>query len=626
MNLRFVVSIFAALLVNAIAASAATFTVVSTSNEGPGSFREAIRNANNTAGDDIITFDLPGGGPHVIDLTTELPALTSNSSIINDRRGDEAVTIERSTASGTNQFGLLTVSKGKTVLLAGLTLANGYRLPNSFNVDFGGAVDARGATLTMRNCTVSGNSADCGGGVAVQSATITNCTFAGNIVGQEAGGGLNIDSGSVTNCTFSGNTEVRNRPAASNQAGPGPNSGSGGPAGSAIAVGHSLTIKNCTFTGNTDEFGFGAVYTDYGTITIGNSLFNGPSVSTYTGHFVSLGHNLTSDGGAGAATAGSYLKAPSDRGNINPRVAGLQRNGGFTATHALLPDSPAIDSGDDSIAPAKDQRGFGRRGTSDIGAFEFHGVAPTRLANISTRLQVGTGDHVLIGGFIVSGTDPKTLILRAIGPSLNRNDCLGDPKLEIYDAAGGLIASNDDWQSAPNKQAIIDSGIAPSNPVESVVLRTFDPGLYTAIVRGVNKATGLALVEVYDPDPTANATLANISTRGFVQTGDKVLIGGVIILGPDPQRVLVRALGPSLPKPEKLADPTLELYDSDGTLIAQNDNWRTDEAEVQATGLPPKNDAESAIVRTLAPGSYTAIARGKNGGTGLGLVEVYALE
>lgn len=157
-------------------------------------------------------------------------------------------------------------------------------------------------------------------------------------------------------------------------------------------------------------------------------------------------------------------------------------------------------------------------------------------------------------------------------------------------------------------------------------MRSFNPGAYTAIVRGVNDTTGIGLVEVYDLNRAADATLANISTRGFVQVDDDVLIAGVIIIGPDPQKVIVRAIGPSLPKPPKLADPTLDLYDSNGALIAANDDWRTNEAEVAATGIPPSHDAESAIVRTLAPAAYTAVARGKNRTTGLAVVEVYALE
>jgi hypothetical protein len=149
---------------------------------------------------------------------------------------------------------------------------------------------------------------------------------------------------------------------------------------------------------------------------------------------------------------------------------------------------------------------------------------------------------------------------------------------------------------------------------------------YTAIVRGVNNTTGVGLVEVFDLDNTVDSKLANISTRGLVQTGDDVMIGGFIVLGADAQKVIVRAIGPSLPVVGKLADPTLELHDANGALLVSNDNWRdTQEAEIIATTIPPTNDAESAIVRTLAPAAYTAIVRGVNGTTGVALVEVYAL-
>ena len=252
---------------------------------------------------------------------------------------------------------------------------------------------------------------------------------------------------------------------------------------------------------------------------------------------------------------------------------------------------------------------------------------PTTLANISTRGLVETGDNVLIGGFIITGTQPKTVILRAIGPSLPLAGAMADPTLELHDSAGTLIASNDNWMDAPNKQAIIDSTIPPANPLESAILTSLLPGSYTAIVSGVNKTSGVALVEAYDLDQTVDSKLANISTRGLVETGDNVLIGGFIVLGIDAQEVIVRAIGPSLPVMGKLADPTLDLYDSNGVVLASNDNWRdTQEAEIIATTIPPTNDAESAIVKTLAPGAYTAIVSGKDGTTGVALVEVYALQ
>jgi probable HAF family extracellular repeat protein len=253
-------------------------------------------------------------------------------------------------------------------------------------------------------------------------------------------------------------------------------------------------------------------------------------------------------------------------------------------------------------------------------------AAPTILGNISTRLRVETGDNVLIGGFIVTGTQPKKVIVRAIGPSLPLADILADPTLELF-GPNGLITSNDNWMDSPNKQEIIDS-IPPSNDLESAIIETLPANTgYTAIVRGVNDTTGIGLVEVYDLDSTVDSKLANISTRGLVQTGDNVMIGGFIVLGSEAEKVIVRAIGPSLPLGGSLADPTLELFDGNGTLVMSDDNWRdSQESEITATGLAPTNDAESAIVQTLQAGAgYTAIVRGKNNTTGIALVEVYAL-
>ena len=252
---------------------------------------------------------------------------------------------------------------------------------------------------------------------------------------------------------------------------------------------------------------------------------------------------------------------------------------------------------------------------------------PTTLGNISTRLQVETDDKVLIGGVIITGTQAKKVLLRAIGPSLPLSGSLADPFLELHDGGGAVIASNDNWKDAPNKQEIIDSTIAPANDLESAILATLDPGLYTAILRGVNNTTGVGLVEAYDLDRSVDSQLANISTRGFVQTGDDVMIGGFIILGDSAQKVIVRAIGPSLPVTGKLADPVLELHNPDGSILASNDNWRsTQETEIMETGLAPSDNLESAIVATLPPEAYTAIVRGKNNTSGVALVEAYRLE
>ena len=258
-----------------------------------------------------------------------------------------------------------------------------------------------------------------------------------------------------------------------------------------------------------------------------------------------------------------------------------------------------------------------------------------RLANISTRLNVGVDDDVLICGFIVGGPEPKRMILRAIGPSLIAAGVIGamaNPTLELHDSTGATIASNDDWQSGAQAAEITASGLAPQNPLESAIIAIFEPGNYTAIVRGVNNTTGIALVEAYELDSTATR-LMNISTRGKVGIGNEVLIGGFIVAGSDSKPVIVRALGPSLaagvhPLAGTLANPLLELHDRSGNLISSNDDWvnSPQHSAIDASGLAPSNSLEPAILSTLVPGNYTAIVHGVNNLTGIGLVEVYDLD
>jgi hypothetical protein len=253
-----------------------------------------------------------------------------------------------------------------------------------------------------------------------------------------------------------------------------------------------------------------------------------------------------------------------------------------------------------------------------------------QLLNISTRMKVLTSNNVLIGGFIIGGTGNKQVLLRALGPTLTQFGIAGvlaDPTLELHNGAGGLIASNDNWKDT-QQSAIMATGKAPPNDLESAILTSLAPGNYTAIVRGKNNTTGVALVEAYDTDKTIDTTLTNISTRGFVDVGQNAMIGG-FISGNGIVRVIVRALGPTLSQfgvPNVLADSMLELHDANGALIASNDNWKdTQQAEIQATGFAPPNDAESAIIATRPPGNTTAIVSGKNNTTGNALVEVYTL-
>lgn len=261
-------------------------------------------------------------------------------------------------------------------------------------------------------------------------------------------------------------------------------------------------------------------------------------------------------------------------------------------------------------------------------------AAPGRPVNVSTRLQVGTGDNALIGGFIMRGPSPKRLVIRGIGPSTGLSGALADPTLELHDGTGAVIASNDNWADAANKQELIDAGLAPASPNESAILTTVpsspNNAFYTAIVRGANNGAGIGLVEVYDLDSGPGSTLLNISTRGRVNVDPNALIGGFILGGTESKRVLVRAIGPSLAAagvPSPLADPILELRDANAALLDSNDDWglSPNQAEIQASGLAPTNLKESAVVRILSAAPYTAIVRGVNNTTGVGSVEVYLL-
>jgi hypothetical protein len=259
--------------------------------------------------------------------------------------------------------------------------------------------------------------------------------------------------------------------------------------------------------------------------------------------------------------------------------------------------------------------------------------------NISTRLAVLGGDNILIGGFIVydpSGAGgSKKVLVRALGPSLPVGGTLADPYLELHNPDGSVVA-NDNWQDSSSAGDIPD-GFAPNDARESALVVTLAPGAYTAQVKGAHGETGIGLVEVYDLDSTSTAKLANISTRGFVDTGDNVLIGGFIVGGQDPAspfngepaKILIRAIGPSLADAGvqgALTATSLELHDQNGSVIS-NEGWRSDqEAAIIATTIPPTNDNDSAILATLVPGPYTAIVRGKDGATGIGLVEAYNLQ
>lgn len=317
-----------------------------------------------------------------------------------------------------------------------------------------------------------------------------------------------------------------------------------------------------------------------------------------------------------------------DINSLNPDTA---RSGGtVTLTGTAMNHYNVLATIEDLYGLSQIGGAIGRPGLSDIFI-----IPDTFFLNDSTRMIVGSGDNVMIGGFIIGGTGKKKVLLRGIGPSLNANGTpvagrLQDTVIDLHKGDGTLLASNDDWKS--DQQAEIEAtGAAPTDDRESAIVISLDPGSYTVVLSGKAGATGIGLVEAYDLDRAAAPRLLNLSTRGNVQTQDNVMIGGIITGGADKARVIFRGIGPSLqsngsPIAGRLMDPTLELHDSNGATIAFNDNWKdTQQTSIEQTGIAPTDDHESAIVGDFVPGSYTAILRGKSDTQGIGLVEAFKL-
>ena len=260
--------------------------------------------------------------------------------------------------------------------------------------------------------------------------------------------------------------------------------------------------------------------------------------------------------------------------------------------------------------------------------------SPSKVLNISTRMFVDTGERVSIAGLIVTGDIAKKVLIRGIGPSLSNSGVptpLANPTVTLFDNSGNVVATNDDWKKSPDAAEIMSTGLAPSNDLESAIIANIAPGQYTAQLTGNSGGTGNGVIEVYDLAASASPVVANLSTRGFVGAGDNVMIAGVIIGQGDPPIMVFRALGPSLASfgvANPLLDPTLELYDGNGNLIASNDDWQNPQIQaVRATNLAPSNLKESAIVSAfLSPGNYTAVVRGKNNTTGVAIVESYRIQ
>ena len=638
-----------------------------------------------TSGELLIDKNLTVAGPGADSLTIELSSsFILGNPVLHIAEGNFDVTMSGLTVSKGNggrfssgRGGGLDNQSSGTVAVSACTISD------NFAGDGGGVNNEGQGTLNLTDCIVTGNtSIGLGGGVSNEFGngivTILRCTISSNSTGSNGGGIWN--AGSQTVMTITDSTIADNSVTSSSTALGGgiyndgmltiegctiANNANTNGSGGGLFNFSSLTVADSTFFGNTasdsgggienagiasinncpitnnsasQEETFGTVPGGGGISSAGGGAFNttmvkntivaqndSPTNSDVAGEIISNGYNLIGDGTGGTISPTTGDQIGTFDSPIDPMLGPLADNGGPTQTCALLPGSPAIDVGDPNT-PETDQRNYDRTNAPDIGAFELGATIPQTLANISTRLLIETGDNVLIGGFIVTGSHSKEVLLRAIGPSLTLDGKLANPVLELHDASEAVIKTNDDWQTNTNEQEIVDTGLAPTDPLESALLVTLDPGAYTAIVSGANNGTGIGLVEAYDLDRTTDARLANISTRGFVQTGDNVMIGGFIILGSEDEYVIVRAIGPSLPLAGTLADPLLELHNADGSILATNDNWRdTQEAEIEATGLAPTNDAESAIVSTLAPGNYTAIVRGAGDTTGVALVEAYGL-
>ena len=587
-----------------------TFTVTTLANRGDSvdpqcttddcTLFEALAVANANADANAINFALSSRGA----IVAPADAFRITNPVTIKGPGARELTLTGET------MGRVLVATAPGVVISGVRFEHGVaRAP----IPRGGAI-FNTAQLTLNDCVIRNSFADAGGGIWNEAGGTLNlygCTLTGNSNPDEGEGGAINNRGtlSAVNCTFSGNNSFR---------------------GGAINDSGDLTMINCTFTNNAARLRGGALEVSPGAVAA-NTIFAGntaPAAPDIQGTFTSEGHNFIgkSDGSTGFTHGVNDDIVGTIASPRDPLLGPLQNNGGPTNTHALLAGSPAVDAGDDSRAPRVDQRTFSRVAVADIGAYELGGL-PTGLANIATRVRVGTGDDVLIGGFIVTGTQPKRLIARAIGPSTGIAAALADPQLEIFNAAGERVGFNNNWREAANRDEIIATTIAPTNELESAVLGSVIPGAYTAVVRGVGGGTGVGVVEVYDLNRATDSRLANIATRGLVQSGDDVMIGGFIVEGGRDQRLLIRAIGPSLPVPGRLADPLLEIYNRDGVLLTSNDNWRSSqEAEIAGTGIPPTNDLEAAIFGGASAGAYTAIVRGVGGATGVALVEVYALD
>jgi CSLREA domain-containing protein len=625
---------------------------------------DCIISANTTSSQNSQHLAGNGGGIYNLNGTLNIARSTLSGNSAYETGGAASnsggtVTIEACIISGNSALdpfggsgGGIFNDNGGTVNVTNSTLSNNGAPTVVSN--FGGAIYNRNGTLTVTTSTLSNNRGDNGSGIFNGNgdtsiangalATITDSTISGNSGGssRSAGGGIfNLATLHIVRSTISGNNS--------------PGVGGGISNGSGAGPGGTATIDSSTIAGNSANRGAGGIYNPgsvvaRNTIIAKNAINSGGTGNTpdFSGTLTSQGFNLIGNGfGATITPAQSTDQVGTSASPIDPLLGPLQDNGGPTFTAALLSGSPAKDKGD-SGGSNTDQRGFARPvdnpaivnaaggDGSDIGAFEA--ALAARSLNISARARVQTGENVLIGGFIITGNAPKLVVLRGLGPSLANagipaSTVLNDPVLELHGSNGALITLNDNWKESPQRSQFEGTAFQPSDEREAVIWMTLPPAAYTAVVKGKGSDIGVGLVEVYDLDQGGDSTLTNLSSRAFVETGNDVLIGG-FTLGANNGRplIIIRALGPSLSQfgiSHRLGNPTLELHNANGTLLVFNDNWNDDPAQasqIMAVGFQPKDNAESAIAAALPPGAYTAIVAGKDGDTGVGVVEIYNLQ
>lgn len=721
-------------------APAATFTVTNTNNSGPGSLYQAITDSNVDWDQDTIVFNIPGPGVHVIDVGSQIlpdilrpvlidgytqPGAHPNTLAI----GNDAVILIQVKGPGTPGKGYGFWIKGGLTRIRGLSLTDfsgsailmdgpggGNAIEGNFiGVDPSGqtaAPNSQGIRVSSPNTTLGGSdpsqrnvisgNRDLGARITVPA------VVAGNYIGTNATGtaaipnrlGIEVIGGTVDAHGIIGGADANSANVVSG------NTSNGIQVGEAFIGGGcpfcfdnstpaDYTVVSHNLVGTTADGlhalgnGTGIWISDSNHAVIGANdpaAGNVIAFNTYAGvavqHFLAshpcLGNSILSNRIYGNGTRGIVLMGrldpplANDPGDADTGANNLQNypfltsstieNGIVTSNGTLnsvpntqfliqfFADSRSITTpsqvylGSTTVAtngngnatfavnfPIGDVNVYinataTNLATGDTSEFYY---TPPRLVNVSTRLRVQTGDNVLIGGFIV-GPEGANVVVRGIGPSLGAYGITGvleDPIIYLSDSTGRSRGINDNWRTDSTSGSL--GSLAPTNDLESALYRTLDPGAYTVVLANKDGGTGVGLVEVY-LQPGNGTALANISTRGFVETGDNVMIGGFIATDSNgPARYVIRAIGPSLANAgisNPLADPVVELHDGNGALIAVNDNWQDGDADlVRDTGLAPQDAAESVILEVLQPGAYTAIVRGKGGSAGVALVEVYNL-